>query len=245
MAQENNPDLIAGVEWDIIEKFLFLIRDKYPLADKANYFLELNLGQSGINIAITNQRDVLSHLSTILTNSSLTYEQKLGQISTAEEHLRRAVIDTYQKALALKLENMEKIYADYKIKVLPLKANHNELSSAPDMVSVKAILDQVASLREKGRNAKQRNIWDLEWEKGIEYFLEAFTKVKDLERQLEEYIIKAAQITFSDDQRKKSQSQSFWAKWGVFATIITFILGFFIKDIFCYLKTLFQSKSFP
>ena len=62
------PDKICGIERDIIERFLTLIQEKFHQVDEANYFLELNLGQSGINIAITNQRDVLTHLVTILTN---------------------------------------------------------------------------------------------------------------------------------------------------------------------------------
>jgi hypothetical protein len=50
---ENPDDLICGVERDIVERFLLLVRDKYQQVDKANYFLELNLGASGINVAIT------------------------------------------------------------------------------------------------------------------------------------------------------------------------------------------------
>ncbi len=75
---KNNEEFkILGVEASIIEQFFILIRDKYPLVDKANYFLEINTGLSGINVGITNQRDALSHLCTIITDNSLTYQQKL------------------------------------------------------------------------------------------------------------------------------------------------------------------------
>jgi hypothetical protein len=71
----------------ILVRILELLRDKYPLADKANYFLERQ-GYSGINTTITNQRDAISHLVTLLADHTLDHDGQLAQLHNAEEHLR-------------------------------------------------------------------------------------------------------------------------------------------------------------
>ena len=58
MAEEQKECLILGIDKEIIEKFLILVRDKFHLVDKANYFLESNTNISGSNIAMANQRDL-------------------------------------------------------------------------------------------------------------------------------------------------------------------------------------------
>lgn len=98
-------DAFPDVNEEILEKFLALVRDRYPLADKANYFLETKEKQSGINIAITNQRDVLSHLVTLLT-PGLSVDGQTAQLYTAEEHLRRAILESYETALNRRLDKL-------------------------------------------------------------------------------------------------------------------------------------------
>jgi len=220
--EHSDLDLICGIERDIVERFLLLVKDKYRLADEANYFLELNLGASGINIAITNQRDILSHLCSILTDPSIDYRQKLDHLSTAEEHLRRAITESYERAVSLVLKNVSNIYQEYKRVVLPLKKPNSTLSSAPDMISCAKIFEEIEKKRTVGRRAKARNIWDAEWEKGNKSFLEAFKIVKDLERILEDYIIRAKQI-------KNNKKQLILTWWSIIATVVTAILGIILS----------------
>ncbi|MCP4681071.1 MAG: hypothetical protein GY864_01895 [Desulfobacterales bacterium] len=76
MSDSNNTtDKILGIDREIIEKFLFMMKVKYPLVDYANYFLESRTGASGVNIAMANQRDFISHFCTILNNHSLTLQE--------------------------------------------------------------------------------------------------------------------------------------------------------------------------
>ena len=58
----------------IVTDILKLFTDLYPLIDKANYFLELHAGASGINVGVTNLRDAVSHLVTVLENPTLTLD---------------------------------------------------------------------------------------------------------------------------------------------------------------------------
>ena len=53
MDDEEDGSRILGVDRALLIRILELLRDKYPLADKANYFLERQ-GYAGINITITN-----------------------------------------------------------------------------------------------------------------------------------------------------------------------------------------------
>jgi hypothetical protein len=205
-------DRICGVERDIIEAFLVLVRDKYAAVDKANYFLEINVGSSGINVAITNQRDVISHLVTLLTRPDMSREQKLEQIGNAEEHLRRAVLESYEKGVAITAQNVLSLFAKYRETVLTL-APSPEISSRPNLGVINARLREIQNLREKGRAMKARNKWDCEWEQGVENFVVAFTKLKELEELLEDYISRAVQI-----RDRRYMSLLTW--WGIVATVL-------------------------
>ena len=90
---------VCGIDINVIADFLVLYRDKYPIVNKASYFLEIQQGVSAINIAITNQRDAMSHLVSVLNHPEWTVEQQRQQIANAEEHLRRAAMEPYDVAL--------------------------------------------------------------------------------------------------------------------------------------------------
>ncbi|MFA7062040.1 MAG: hypothetical protein WC156_14630 [Pedobacter sp.] len=218
---------IAGVDADIIERFLLLLKDKYALVDKANYFLE-SQGVSGINIGMANQRDVLSHLCTILDRPELTYDEQVGQLASAEEHLRRAILESYQKGCTKKLSDFMDTYKQYETIVLPLKTQDVSLTSAPSMESLHVRLEEVQKLRSAGRAAKAQNKWDNEWETGVVSLVEAFNIVVEMQRDIEGYIIRAQQIL-------SSRHQKVWGHVGLWATIVmTFIgvvLGYFIAKV--------------
>jgi len=128
---------ILGIDNDILEKFLILVRDRYHEVDQANYFLESNTNISGSNIAMANQRDFLSHLCTILRKPELTKQEQLDQISTAEEHSRRAIIESYQLSVSVKQKNIIKLIEEYKTKVVPIKNEESVLNSGLSISSIR------------------------------------------------------------------------------------------------------------
>lgn len=208
---------IAGVDADIIEQFLLLLKDKYALVDKANYFLE-SQGVSGINIGMANQRDVLSHLCTILDRPELSHDEQIGQLASAEEHLRRAIIESYQKGCTKKLSDFMATYKQYETIVIPLKAQDVSLTSAPTIESLHVRLDEVQRLRSAGRAAKAQNKWDKEWETGVVSLIEAFNIVVEMQRDIEGYISRAQQII-------SSKNQKVWGHVGLWATIVMTFIG--------------------
>jgi hypothetical protein len=232
---ESNQELVCGVERDVIENFLELIKASYSLIDDANHFLEINTGVSGINITITNQRDALSHLYTILTKQDLTHQDRLDQLSTLEEHLRRSIIEPYARAIALTSENVGKVYEAYKVEVLPLKEVDATLNSAPSQPQINARLRKVNDSRLEARKAKRQNKLDEGWLDGVNKLIDAFEQFKDIESTLENYLIRARQIKATENQKdightinNDNKKQTRLSVWSIIATVLAFIFGVLI-----------------
>lgn len=196
--------MICDIEESVVEDFLLLIRNNYGRADKAMFFLEQRSGILNLQ-AITNVRDVLSHLATML-NPKLTEEQRNEQLGNIEEHLRRAIIEPYEIALSDAMEKFSKMHGDYKRLVLPIKTDHTALQHAPNAVSIEASLREIGTLTAKGRTGKGKNLWNTEWEEGVTSFVDAFDKLSALHIELEGYLFKAQQIERETGEHRKIES---------------------------------------
>lgn len=64
-----HPEKICNVDRAAVERFLILIRDNYPKADRASFFLEEVSGKT-TGLVIANLRDILSHLATMLADDT-------------------------------------------------------------------------------------------------------------------------------------------------------------------------------
>ena len=115
-----DAERFCGVHVEVLGDFLKALKNCYPQADKANYFLEINEGESGIGIAITNQRDALSHFVTCLLSEEATAEEQRTQLTNAMEHLRRAALEPYERAVSARTEKVKALYERYKDEVLTL-----------------------------------------------------------------------------------------------------------------------------
>jgi len=210
---------ICGVDQNLIEQFLLLIRDNYGAADKATFFLEQRTGIVNVQ-GIANVRDVLSHLVTLL-NPTTEPEKRVAQLANAEEHLRRAIIEPYEIAVNELLIKFNELYFRYKRDLLPIKDRHLTLQSAPNAVSVDASLKKIAALYASGRSGKGKNIWSAEWEVGVKSFIDAYEALAALYAELEGHWNNYVQI-------RRDRKSTLLAAWGIIATIITFILGYFL-----------------
>lgn len=183
----NTPDLICGVDKSLVEKFLTLIVRTYPKADEAHLFLEERARVTNV-VGMSNLRDVLSHLVT-LVEPGLSDEHRVAQLATAEEHLRRAVIEPYQLAIDHVLRTrFDAIYEEYCSLVEPLRDEDPRLSAAPSRDRIGKTLKRVRTLVEKGRKAKGRNLWDKKWEDGVSCFIEAYDILDTVMDQLTRYL---------------------------------------------------------
>jgi hypothetical protein len=187
----DSHEIFSNIDKNVIISFLKLIRDKYSVVDEANYFLESRTGASGVNIALVNQRDFTSHLCTLLNNKKLLPEEQYAQLNSAEEHLRRAIIESYQRSVNIKIISINELIKEYKKRVIPNINKSKELAGAPDWLHISKKLNEIRDLRNIGRKSKSRNQWDEIWENGVKAFIDAFDQADNLEIELENYLAKA------------------------------------------------------
>lgn len=210
-------ELVCGIPKEFVEKALYLIRDNYRKADEACFFLEERAGINNIQ-AITNVRDATSHIVTLLNKPDLSNEQREVQLGNAEEHLRRAIIEPYEIAIDSLTKDFYPLYLQYRERLLPVKARHTVLGSAPNSISIDARLREIQQLTVKGREGKGKNLWDPAWEEGISAFIDAFDKLFELKAELETH-------WYNYEQIGRDRRQIWLAAWGIIATLTTFILG--------------------
>jgi hypothetical protein len=191
-SSSKQSDLICGVDRTLIEEYLYLIQQNYKRADVAMFFLEER--RNVVNFqGITNVRDVLSHLVTLL-DPATPPERQAGQIHNAEEHLRRAINEPYEVALHDLIVEFSRVYQDYKEKVLPVKESYAALANAPEKDEIETTMRNVRQLIAKGRSSKAKNMWNEEWEEGVISFTEAYDSLFILHLTIERYYHQALQI---------------------------------------------------
>lgn len=196
-SRDKNPasrgqDLICGVDRDLVESFLILIRENYKKGDMATFYLEQRSGVVNIQ-GLSNFRDVLSHLATML-DPNTPEEKKQEQLNNAEEHLRRAVVEPYEIAVNTLVTQFEETYQTYKEQVIPALDTTPTLVTAPRISEIESRLRELSNLMSKGRTAKLQNLWNPEWEQAITSYISAYDKLHSLHTQLEEYVNKYGQL---------------------------------------------------
>jgi len=213
---------LTADEWGLLMRFLVLVRDNYRKADKATFFLERRAGVTSLQ-AVTNLRDVLSHLATFL-GSDTPIQSRPEQLANAEEHLRRAIIEPYELAIGNVTEKFTPLYEKYKARLLPITERHTALTMAPNQVQVEVELGEIRKLVEKGKNAKGNNRWNDEWEEGVQAWRAAYDKFASLLSELEGkwYAFEQIERDFARDAdlAKESKRNTLLHVWGIVATVL-------------------------
>lgn len=177
--------LICGIDVDLVERFLVLIRDHYKKVDKATFFLEHRTGEVNLP-SMANMRDVLSHLVTLLS-SETPDDRREEQLATAEEHLRRAILEPYEVALSERTVKFEELYDKYRTRLLPVQEKYSVLRAAPNAGMIQASLREINALADEGRANKARNLWTTEWERGVSSYISAFEQLDALYMVLDKH----------------------------------------------------------
>jgi hypothetical protein len=220
---QQEDDLIFGVERDIVEKFLVLFRDQFRATTQATYFLERKEGEANIG-GLANTRDALSHFVRALDPSS-TRERRQEQLVTAEEHLRRAIVEPYSLALTYRLNRFNQLYEAYRRDVLPLVGKHPKFRDAPNITTVETVLTHIESLLNKGRDSKALNFQDTDWSAGVAGLIEGYAELYDLYIRVESYL----SVRQAEKQANTQTWLAIWGLvmtlWGLVATVISLVLG--------------------
>jgi hypothetical protein len=225
-----NEEKLLGVDKYLLVKFLNLIQDKYPKADKAHFFLQTRAELPNIH-GVANLRDVLSHLTSFLDENEPP-ETKTAHIDNAAEHFRRAILEPYESALNRLTINFNQLYEKYREFVLPVMREHEILRNAPDKETVEDRLGQIKELSLKGRDAKRLNVWNDDWEEGVTCFITAYDNLSYLFSEIEQYwnnyqkLDKEKELVFYKNQLGKLKIYIIWFSVGIVLVIalIAFIL---------------------
>lgn len=216
MTMPSYLDNLTPEDKDILSKVISLIT-KYPLLEKALIHCG-EIGRVKPTVALNNIRDFLSHLHTLFSNwEELTKDDKLNQLAPAEEHLRRAIIESYQLAAEQEEKTLMETYESYNSTVLPLARKMNPVPLTNDETR-----EKMATINDwmiQGRTAKSENRWTATWEKGIEHFTNATKIARKLNDELKGEVVRADQI--------RRERKVFWLTTviAVVTAIVFFILG--------------------
>jgi hypothetical protein len=201
-------------------RLLILIRDNYTKADKAAHFLERKADIAN-TCSIANLRDVLSHMATLL-DPSTSPADRLEQQANAEEHLRRAIIEPYEIALAALTQKFTLVYDGYREKVIPKKDSTEGFHTAPTRFDIEDRLRAINDLAEKAKQAKGRNRWDADWESGVSALIDSYNKLYDLYGEIEDWLFKhnqhVSQMQINQVQVQAAQTAQHHTRlhrWGI------------------------------
>ena len=210
---------VEGVEPDVIGSIIYLLRNRYEAARLAILYLESEAEEFAAS-GIANLRDALSHIASAVSENS-THEQRQKDVHSAAEHLRRAVVESYQQVVEAKLMNIADRYATYRAKSLK-RERFYRMSHLTDHSQFQKDLEASKKLYAEARDYKDTNVWDEAWMEGVVTFTEAVELLVGLDHTLSAWEGEIAQRRFS-----------FWTQaWfmiagvvlGVIATIILTLL---------------------
>ena len=227
------PKKIFGIERDILQSMIAIIRKCFPAAMKTNLYVETKSRLTD-EITSANVRDALYHFYNILCDDTLSYEQRKIQINNAEEHFRRAIIEPYELLADNEIAQIREKIPDY----------HSEFVSREKQLGLEPVLtpreideklNEFADNMANGRETKNRSVWDDNWEEATMLFISVFKEASVLNRELELLIKtgqRAKEIEISEQNlrlikhlEKKLKSSTII---GVLVTIIVGIIGFLL-----------------
>jgi len=140
------------------------------------------------------------------------------QLANAEEQLRRAILQPYERGFGTITERFHKTYETYRKTLLPMKEATEGFASAPNRIQVEGRLAEINELAEKAKQAKGRNLWDEEWEGGVAALTDAYDKLCALHGEIDDWVLRHS-------QHRSSNRQINLGRWGIAWTIAAFILG--------------------
>lgn len=175
-------DKICGVNKEIAEQILLMIRDKFEDFDKGTYYLA-SLGYDN-DIGYRNIRDMLSHIKTALSKEANRKEKEI-QVSLAEEHLRRALVEPYEVGAQEEFKKTRDLYNKFTKLICSIKENEKQFLKAPAEDKLKEQLKSIYRHMETGRKKKSVNLWNSDWEEAVEEFTKAAEKAQEINNHLE------------------------------------------------------------
>jgi hypothetical protein len=182
---------IAGVFEPHLERLAWVMREKYGRVLAANRFFEEETGIHN-EIGHNNLNDSLSHLGTLFEKAAeMDFQQQANEVHDFEGHLRRSMMESYEKVVRRRLGQIGERWDDHERDVRPLQAA-GKLAGISSLEELEALRRKCKNLIEDGRKCKRGHDWD-EWERGTESLIEACKTATQLNDRLGQGIQAAQQ----------------------------------------------------
>jgi hypothetical protein len=207
----------------LIVRILKMIRDKYYSFDLGTYFLA-DLGYENA-IGFHNIRDMLSHIRTAITeNNGLTLRQREDQLTLAEEHLRRALVEPYEIGAAEEFKKARELYEKLQDLVKFLRKGDKHFINGPADENITSQFRSIKKHLEVGRKKKAANLWNAEWEEAVFEFI---TVTKETQELIDVLQAEINLLTYSN-VNKQSRIYFIWAMTATILFGIVSVIGIVI-----------------
>lgn len=177
-------DEIKGIKTEHIEWLIDIIRIKYRTVKKGTKYLETSEREYDLT-ALSNIRDFLSHVETAFQEGTPEKARK-ENIIQSEEHLRRALVESHQTALEARLDKFLEEYDSYDKEHLKNEKKYG-INLTTDHAGMRKNIRRIQEFLYAGRQKKGVNIWNEEWEEGVEDFINGYKLTVELQDKLKNY----------------------------------------------------------
>lgn len=208
-------DEIKGIKIEYIEWLIDIIRTQYRTVKKGTRYLETAEREYDLT-ALSNIRDFLSHIETAFQENIPDKARKANLIQS-EEHLRRALVESHQTALEARLVKFLEEYDSYEKEFLKNERKYG-LHSITDHDGIRKDIRYIQDLLHNGRGKKGVNIWNEEWEEGVEDFINGYKLTIEIQDKLKKYKEQYFSCKYQYDHHMRNS----------LLTILLFMMGVFV-----------------
>jgi hypothetical protein len=234
MAEEK----INGVSIKHIERIIDIIRKRYSIVKRGTKYLETIERKFDLT-ALANIRDFVSHIETAFNENANEMERE-ESIIQSEEHLRRALVESHQIALEARLESFLDEYVKYEKDFMPNEAKYG-INKITKHSEIRANIRKIQQYLDDGRTRKGTNIWNKEWEMGVEFFAQGYELAIKLQDELKGYKEKYSINKYAYD--KHAAGKKLAIRLFIIGAIIALIASAMFSNPFIDLiKSLFKIK---
>jgi hypothetical protein len=188
---QDKEQTVADVDVRVVERLFKTLSDNLMTVFEANRFFEEKTGlhnEAGAN----NLAEALSHIGTLAQEASkLTYDEQSAQVALLEDHLRRSMMEAFEKLVKARLGKLNRLWHEYMRRASAL-SRRGKLRGTPSDDDLRALRRSVAVELEAGRSSKTGTDWRA-WKKGAEHLAKAAEASEELMEGLEQTIGAAQQ----------------------------------------------------
>ena len=110
----SGEEILKNADKEILQDFLYILVNYYPMAKNSILSLENETDEISLS-AIMQLRDFIDHTYLAMSiHEDMKIDMKKHQISNAAEHLRRSIVEPYQRKILDCIKEIKDYYTIYK-----------------------------------------------------------------------------------------------------------------------------------